>query len=147
MSSMTEINGHFLPKAMDALIKANKWKLPDQHEKLKLITKFNDVSILLFMSPELMRQNTNEIIKYYTSGDSELFGIASKNDKINKVKDGFLCYENLIVIAATYTDDVICLVYNDNDLIPEVFASDWSENKCRWKKIADDFDQFYNTII
>jgi hypothetical protein len=138
---------HIINNELPLVVEQNandKWSSVN-YLKLELMTKVPMSEGLQFLSIDSMVINTKELELDFKSGGCDLFGLSSITKGYDSFrKDGFICYELAVIIAATHGDDAICLYYEGGD--PVVIVSDWSINKCRWKLLASSFEEFWEKI-
>jgi hypothetical protein len=125
---------------------SNKW-FGLNYSKLELLTKVPIFEDFDFLSIDSMIINTKEFESEFKRGDGDLFGLSSIIKGCDSFRiDGFICYELAVIIAATHGDDAICLYYEEDKPEPVVIVSDWSVNKCRWKLLASNFEEFWQWV-
>lgn len=145
---MIKINSHPLPKLLESAIDTGHWKIPEDTTRLRNVTGIDNIGILNFLNPKEMEIETAAISNLCLDDPENVMNVYSMvNDKdANVDRDWKIAVEEIVVIAASFGDDVICLNYKNADDCPEVYVTDWSGAKCQWKKISNSFEEFYASI-
>lgn len=133
---------------LESIIERGQWKTPKDTSRLRKITSIDNILILDFLDPNEMEVETEAIKNLYFNDPENILGVYSKvHDKSNESDHHEqVAIEEIVTIAASFGDDAICLKFNNVNKPPEVYVNDWSSGSCKWKKIANSFDEFYNYI-
>jgi hypothetical protein len=133
------VNGHLLPAKLGEMLTSGDWG-PSHREFDSRTLPISDKADLALLDFAEMTSNTNFFVEEVRKGDGYLYALGSGSDV-----DDYLDINTVIVIAATYGQEVLVLDYSIPGS-PRVMSTNYPGNRPKWVEVARTFDQLVEIL-